>query len=62
MRKQIQFSVVHEVGLGYKKQYVVELSLDGVPDERGQDYSIKGAEQNAAEKSWQKINTPTIDL
>lgn len=62
MRKQIQFSVVQEVGSGYKKQYVVELNLDGVPDERGQDYSIKGAEQNAAEKSWQKINTPTIDL
>ncbi len=61
-RKQVQFSVCDEVGSGYKKQYIVELSLDGSAIARGQDYSIKGAEQNAAEKSWQKINGETIDL
>ncbi|MEI6434503.1 MAG: ribonuclease III [Bacteroidota bacterium] len=61
-RKQVQFSVVNEIGAGYKKQYVVELSIDGLTVERGQDYSIKGAEQNAAEKSWQKINSAIIDL
>ena len=61
-RKQAQFVVIEEVGSGFKKQYVVELQIDGISYSRGQDYSIKGAEQNASEKSWQKINSPTIDL
>ena len=61
-KKQVQFNVCDEVGSGYKKQYVVELSVDGEAIARGQDYSIKGAEQNAAEKSWQKINGENIDL
>ena len=61
-KKQARFNVVDEVGSGYKKQYVVELMVDGEAIARGQDYSIKGAEQNAAEKSWQKINGETIDL
>ena len=55
-KKQTQFNVLEEVGSGYKKQYVVELTVDGETIAQGQDYSIKGAEQNAAEKSWQKIN------
>ncbi len=61
-KKQTQFMVVDETGSGYKKQYIVELFIDGEAIARGQDYSIKGAEQNAAEKSWQKINGETIDL
>ncbi|MCK9421632.1 MAG: ribonuclease III [Bacteroidales bacterium] len=61
-KKQIRFVVVEEVGSGYKKQYIVELLADDCPLSRGQDYSIKGAEQNAAEKGWQKINKETIDL
>jgi len=61
-KKQTQFIVVDEVGNGYKKQYVVELVVEGEPIARGQDYSIKGAEQLASEKSWQKINCETIDL
>jgi ribonuclease III len=60
-KKQVQFHVLEEVGSGYKKQYIVELLVDGEAIDRGQDYSIKGAEQNAAEKSWQKINGETID-
>ncbi|MEI7499639.1 MAG: ribonuclease III [Bacteroidota bacterium] len=60
-KRQTQFNVVDEVGSGYKKQYIVELLVDGEAIARGQDYSIKGAEQNAAEKSWQKINGETID-
>ncbi|MFZ4520841.1 MAG: ribonuclease III [Bacteroidales bacterium] len=61
-KKQARFSVVDEIGTGYKKQYIVELLIDDAPIARGQDYSIKGAEQNAAEKSWQKINGETVDL
>lgn len=55
-RKQLQFSILEEVGSGYKKQYIVEVIIDGVSMSNGQDYSIKGAEQNAAEKAWQKIS------
>ena len=55
-RKQLHFNVLEEVGSGYKKQYIVEVLIDGIAMSRGQDYSIKGAEQNAAEKAWQKIN------
>jgi ribonuclease III len=61
-KKQTQFNVVDEVGAGYKKQYVVELLVGGEAIARGQDYSIKGAEQNAAEKSWQKIIGESVDL
>ena len=60
-KKQVQFNICDEVGSGYRKQYVVELTVDGEAIARGQDYSIKGAEQNAAEKSWQKINGEIID-
>ena len=61
-KKQTRFNVVHETGTGFKKQYVVELFVDDEAIARGQDYSIKGAEQNVSEKSWQKINGETIDL
>jgi ribonuclease III len=57
-RKQVSFQVVEEVGTGYRKQYVVEIVIDGEPVARGLDYSIKGAEQNGAEKAWNKLNSP----
>lgn len=60
-KKSIQFQVVNEVGHGIHKLYIVEVQIDGNPLEKGQDHSIKGAEQLAAEKSWQKIITGTID-
>lgn len=54
--KQLQFMVLDEIGSGYKKQYLVEVMVDANPLSRAQDFSIKGAEQLAAEKAWQKIN------
>jgi ribonuclease-3 len=56
-KNQLIFSVVEETGSGYKKQYIIEILVDNIPLSRGQDYSIKGAEQNAAEKAWNKINS-----
>lgn len=56
-RKQLQFRVMEEAGTGFKKQYIVEILIDDVQLAIGQDYSIKGAEQIAAEKGWQKIIT-----
>jgi len=56
-KKQMNFRILDEVGSGYKKQYIVQCIVDDIPLSAGQDYSIKGAEQNAAEKAWQKINS-----
>ncbi len=52
---QVEFKVVEEIGEGHKKQYVVELFLNKEPYGRGQDFSIKAAEQIAAEKAVEKL-------
>ncbi len=54
-KKQLTFSVLSETGSGYKKQYIIEILVNNIPLSRGQDFSIKGAEQNAAEKAWNKL-------
>lgn len=55
-KKSVSFIVKDEIGSGYRKQYIVEILLGGETLARGQDYSIKGAEQSAAEKAWMKLN------
>jgi len=35
---------------------VVDILLDGETLAQGRDYSIKGAEQSAAEKAWANLN------
>ena len=55
-KKQTSYNVLEEIGIGFKKQYVIELCIQGIPMAKGQDYSIKGAEQSASEKAWQKIS------
>ncbi|MBW6459482.1 MAG: ribonuclease III [Bacteroidales bacterium] len=55
-RKSAEFKVVEEIGEGHRKQYVVELSIDNVPVARGLDFSIKAAEQVAAEKAWEALS------
>jgi len=60
-KKQINYNVLKEIGSGYKKQYLVELIVEGQPLSRGQDYSIKGAEQNASEKAWQRISGDSLE-
>ncbi|KAF5047841.1 Ribonuclease 3 [anaerobic digester metagenome] len=47
-KKPVEFNVIQEVGTGYKKQYIVEILIDGEPSGSGRDFSIKGAEQQAA--------------
>ena len=54
-KKPMAYNVINETGSGYQKQYIVELLIDNVPFSRAQDYSIKGAEQLAAEKAWNKL-------
>ncbi|MDP4281394.1 MAG: ribonuclease III [Bacteroidota bacterium] len=55
-KKQLEFKVLEEIGNGYKKQYIVGIFVDGSQVAKGQDYSIKGAEQNASEKAWNSIS------
>jgi ribonuclease-3 len=50
-KKPVEFNVIQEVGTGYKKQYIVEIRIAGKPSGSGRDYSIKGAEQQAAMKA-----------
>lgn len=54
-KKNLEFRVLQEIGEGYKKQYLVELVIDGQAVAKGQDFSIKGAEQRAAEQACESI-------
>lgn len=51
----IAFQVIDEVGNGYGKQYIVELKIAENTFSKGRDYSIKGAEQQAAGKAIEKL-------
>jgi ribonuclease III len=50
-KRSVEFLLLSEVGHGYTKQYVVEVLIDKQAHGKGRDYSIKGAEQNAAMKT-----------
>ncbi len=52
----LEYNVLKELGKGYRKQFEVEVLVDGESMARAQDYSIKGAEKLAAEKAYSKIN------
>lgn len=54
-KKVVEFKLVSEQGEGYRKQYMIEVLLDSQPFSKAQDFSIKGAEQLAAEKTLQAI-------
>ncbi|HPB01458.1 MAG: ribonuclease III [Bacteroidales bacterium] len=54
-RLNLEFSIVDEIQTGRKRQYVCEARIDGEARSRGIDYSIKGAEQNAAEKALESL-------
>lgn len=51
-KKEIDFKVIKELGAGAEKQYVTRIFIDGEPFEQGCDFSIKGAEKLAAEKTY----------
>ena len=53
----IEFKVIDEIGNGYGKQYLVELQIENKVYANGRDYSIKGAEQIAAGKTLEKLDS-----
>lgn len=54
-KKSLEFAVIQEVGTGYHKQYIVDVIVNQEVAGTGRDYSIKGAEQNAAMKSIEHL-------
>jgi ribonuclease-3 len=54
-KRTLEFVVVQEVGAGYHKQYVVDVLINNEVVGTGRDYSIKGAEQNAAMKAVEQL-------
>lgn len=51
-KQSVVFKVEEEIGEKHKKQYLVAVEINGNIISRSQDYSIKGAENLAAEKAW----------
>lgn len=49
---QLEFVMLGETGEGYNKMYNVRVVIDQTPYGEAKDFSIKGAEQLAAEKAW----------
>ncbi len=56
-KREINFAVLEEIGEKHKKQYMVAVEIDNKAISKAQDYSIKGAENLAAEKAWIKIES-----
>jgi len=59
-KRDISFNVEKEIGEKHKKQYLVAVVIDNEIIARSQDYSIKGAENLAAEKSWNILNGEVV--
>ncbi|MBK9291688.1 MAG: ribonuclease III [Bacteroidetes bacterium] len=61
-KKNVDFVLAGEKGEGYNKQYIVEVRVDGNGMATGTDFSIKGAEQLAAEKVWSHLHTNALKV
>ncbi len=55
-KKLLDFKLENEIGEGYNKQYEVVVCIDGKSFGKARDFSIKGAEQRAAEKTLELLN------
>lgn len=54
-RKHVEFRMLEEKLENHSKLYVVQAFVDGEPYGKASNYSIKGAEQLAAEKTWNML-------
>lgn len=54
-KRKVTFEVIDIIDERQKKQYKTQVYIDGEPHETGIDYSIKAAEQQAAEKTFKAI-------
>ncbi len=58
-KNKLEFKVVDEIFEKNKKRYFVAIVVNEKTISQSQDFSIKGAENSAAEKAWQKIAKET---
>lgn len=54
-KKKISFEVVESSVVNHRMHYIVQVIIDDQVQEKAEDYSIKAAEQLAAEKTLKKI-------
>lgn len=54
-KRHLEFRIVNVKIENHDKLYVIQVFIDKEPYEQGADYSIKGAEQLAAEKTWHSM-------
>ena len=54
-KKTLVFKLLEEIGEGHKKQYHVQIFINDKPYADGIDRSIRGAEQMAAEKTYNMV-------
>jgi len=59
-KRTVEFVILNEVGHGYNKQYVVDVLVDKISLGKGRDYSIKGAEQDAAMKALVQLESEKV--
>ncbi len=59
-KNKLEFKVVEEIMEKNKKRYFVAIVVDGEAIAEAQDFSIKGAENGAAEKAWMKISAGMV--
>lgn len=59
-KKKVNFEIVQTLQEGHKKEYTVEVFIEGQPRGRGVEHSIKSAEQLAAEKGYKDFVEPLI--
>lgn len=57
-KRHVEFKVISENGEVYNKLYVIQVLIDDKEFGKASDFSIKGAEQLAAEKTWNMMNSP----
>ncbi len=55
-KQNVEFVVASEQGEGFRRQYLIHIRLNGDVVAEALDYSIKGAEQLAAEKTWTSLS------
>lgn len=55
-KHQVNFKQVGLKGTGYDRLYLIQVIIDDKEYGQAADHSIKGAEQLAAEKTWQMMN------
>lgn len=56
-KHRVNFNLIDKKGGNHEKLYTVQVVVDGKEYAQASDYSIKGAEQLASEKTWAMLDT-----